>query len=274
VSDYQQRFAATARLYGEQSLDYFQQIHIVIVGVGGVGSWAAESLARTGIGRLSLVDHDTISQSNINRQIHSLDNTLDRSKVDVMKERIALINPYCQIRSINDKLSADNCADILLPGSIDINAMDKSSSTHLKKVDYVIDAIDSVKQKAELLAFCKSNKIKIITTGGAGGLTDPTQITIADLSKTYNDPLASKVRYLLRSKFNFSRNPKSKFGIDCVFSTEQAVYPQQDGSVSHTKPTVQGLRLDCNYGYGSSVNVTCSFAMAAVARVLKKLTVP
>jgi tRNA threonylcarbamoyladenosine dehydratase len=264
MSDYQQRFAATARLYGVKSLDHFQKCHIVIVGVGGVGSWAAESLARTGIGSLTLVDHDTISQSNINRQIHSLDNTLDRSKVEVMKERIALINPYCRVKDINEKLSADNCADILLA----IN-MDK-----LKKVDYVIDAIDSVKQKAELLAFCKSNKIKVITTGGAGGLTDPTQIMIADLSKTYNDPLASKIRYLLRSKFNFSRNPKSKFGINCVFSTEQAVYPQEDGSVSHCKPTVQGLRLDCNYGYGSSVNVTSSFAMAAVSRVLEKLTFP
>jgi tRNA threonylcarbamoyladenosine dehydratase len=252
-TDYQQRFAATERLYGQQLIEVFQQLHVVVIGVGGVGSWAAEALARNGIGFISLIDHDNISESNINRQIHSLDNSIDRPKVEVMKERIHLINSFCQVTSIKEMLTEDNCQSLL------------------QHVDYVIDAIDSVKQKAALLNYCKRSKISVITTGGAGGLSDPTQITIADLSKTYNDPLAAKIRYLLRSKYQFSRNPKSKFAIDCVFSTEQAVYPQSDGSVSYTKPTVKGLRLDCNYGYGSSVCVTSSFGMIAVARILEKI---
>jgi len=258
MDDYQERFAATGRLYGQQLIHKLQQLHIVVVGIGGVGSWAAEALARNGVGQITLIDHDTISLSNINRQIHSLDNTIGHSKVEVMKERILLINPNCQVFIIKEMLSEDNCQLLL-------------SLENAQSVDYVIDAIDSVKQKAGLLAYCKRHKIPIISTGGAGGLSDPTQITIADLSKTYNDPLAAKVRYLLRSQYGFSRNPKSKFAIDCVFSTEQAVYPQADGTVSYSKPTVKGLRLDCNYGYGSSACVTASFGMIAVARVLEKI---
>ncbi|MFK5985069.1 MAG: tRNA cyclic N6-threonylcarbamoyladenosine(37) synthase TcdA [Pseudomonadota bacterium] len=256
MSDYQQRFAATARLYGQQPVENFQNQHVLVVGVGGVGSWAAEALVRSGIGFISLIDPDSISESNINRQIHSLDNTLELTKVEVMQQRLKLINSFCQISIYQQSLNEDNCEFFL---------------SAEKKIDYVIDAIDSVKQKAALIAYCKRFKIPIITTGGAGGLSDPTQIGITDLSKTYNDPLAAKVRYLLRSKYNYSRNLKSKFSIDCVFSTEQAVYPQEDGTVSYSKPTVKGLRLDCNYGYGSSVCVTSSFAMAAVARVLQKL---
>jgi tRNA threonylcarbamoyladenosine dehydratase len=258
MDDYQERFAATSRLYGQQLSNRLQQLHVVVIGVGGVGSWAAEALARNGVGRISLIDHDTISLSNINRQIHSLDNNIGLSKVEVMKERILLINPNCQVFTINEMLDEDNC-ELLL------------SLENSKCPDYVIDAIDSVKQKAALLAYCKRHKLAVISTGGAGGLSDPTQITIADLSKTYNDPLASKVRYLLRSKYNFSRNLKSKFAIDCVFSTEQAVYPQEDGTVSYSKPSVKGLRLDCNYGYGSSTCVTASFGMVAVARLLEKI---
>ena len=258
MNDYQERFAATGRLYGQQLIEIYQQLHVVVVGVGGVGSWAAEALARNGVGRITLIDHDNISLSNINRQIHSLDNTLERSKVEVMKERIKLINASCQVVTVNEMLHEDNCQQLL-------------NSQTIQHADYVIDAIDSVKQKAALLAYCKRHKISVITTGGAGGLSDPTQISIVDLSKTYNDPLASKVRYVLRSKYNFSRNPKSKFAIDCVFSSEQAVYPQEDGTVSHSKPTVKGLRLDCNYGYGSSVCVTAGFGMIAVARLLEKI---
>ncbi len=257
MTQYQQRFAATARLYGEEPVNQFQFKHVVIIGVGGVGSWVAEALVRSGIGCISLIDADDISESNINRQIHSLDNTLGQAKVEAMKERMYLVNPDCKVFAHQINLSEDNCNEFLGTPA---------------KIDYVIDAIDSVKQKAALIAYCKRLKIPIITTGGAGGLSDPTQIEISDLSKTYNDPLAAKVRYLLRSKYNYSRNLKRKFGIECVYSKEQAVYPQEDGSVAFNKPTVKGLRLDCNYGYGSSVCVTSSFAMVAVARVLSKLS--
>ncbi len=257
MADYQQRFAATGRLYGQQLIDTFEKLHVMVVGVGGVGSWAAEALARNGVGNIILVDYDSISLSNINRQIHSLDNSIGRLKVEVMKERIHLINSFCQVVTVNEMLTEDNCLQLL--------------QAQQTSIDYVIDAIDTVKQKAALLNYCKRCKIPVISTGGAGGLSDPCQITITDLSKTHNDPLAARVRYLLRSRYNYSRNPKSKFGIDCVFSTEQAVYPQADGSVSFSKPAVKGLRLDCNYGYGSSVCVTAGFGMIAVARILEKI---
>ncbi|MCW9025064.1 MAG: ThiF family adenylyltransferase, partial [Gammaproteobacteria bacterium] len=136
--------------------------------------------------------------------------------------------------------------------------------------DYVIDAIDSIKFKALMIYYCKRNKIPIVTTGGAGGLTDPAMIKVADLSKTYNDPLAAKVRSQLRSQYNFSRNSKRSFGIECVFSSQQPVYPKEDGTVSHEKPGVHGISLDCRFGYGASSLVTASFGFMAASRAINK----
>lgn len=140
------------------------------------------------------------------------------------------------------------------------------------RYDYVLDAIDSMKPKAALLAYCKSNKLKVITTGGAGGQIDPTQIQIADLTKTIQDPLAKKLRDTLRRHHNFPKNPKRKFGIDCVFSTEQLKYPQADGSVCGVKSTAEGpKRMDCASGFGAATMVTATFGFVAVSRILQKL---
>ncbi len=252
-SSYSERFGGIQRLYGKTSAKWIPQLHICVIGIGGVGSWAAEALARSGVGNITLIDHDDIALSNINRQIHTLDSTLEQSKVLAMKERILQINPDCHCHAIDDLLTENNLSKYIVAD-----------------YDYVIDAIDSVKHKSALIYYCKRNKIPIITTGGAGGLIDPTAVEICDLSKTYNDPLAAKVRSQLRYHYNFSRNPKRRFGVECVFSTEQQVYPQADGSVGQEKPGVKGVSLDCNFGYGSSACVTSVFGFTAAARTIEK----
>ncbi|MGL5322329.1 MAG: tRNA cyclic N6-threonylcarbamoyladenosine(37) synthase TcdA, partial [Aeromonas veronii] len=211
-AEYLQRFGGIARLYGQNALRSFSQAKVCVVGIGGVGSWAAEALARAGINQITLIDMDDICITNTNRQIHSMQGTVGRLKTEVMAERIRAINPDCEVIEVDDFVTADNLAE------------------HIKReFDYVVDAIDSVKAKVALIAFCKRNKIPVIVAGGAGGQMDPTQITVADLAKTIQDPLAAKVRSDLRRLHNFSKNPARKFGVECVFSTEQLSYP--DGEV-------------------------------------------
>ena len=219
-----------------------------MIGIGGVGSWAVEALARSGIGKITMIDMDDICVTNINRQIHALTSTVATLKTEAMKTRIAEINPECQVEIIDDFISPDNLADYLNRG-----------------YDYVIDAIDSVKTKAALIAYCKRNKIRLITTGGAGGQTDPSQIQIADLSKTIQDPLASKVRSLLRKEYHFSQNPKRKFGVDCVFSTQPLIFPKM-GEGCEISAT-----MNCANGFGAVTIVTATFAFFAVGRVIDKL---
>ena len=179
--NYNQRFAGLQRLYGVETYAHLKHLHIAIVGIGGVGSWAAESLARSGVGHITLIDFDEVSITNVNRQLPALTSTLGEKKTLVMKERILQINPDCQCHIIDDFLTLKNMSDYIR-----------------KEYDGVIDAIDSITFKAGLIHHCRRNKIMIVTTGGAGGCTDPAAIHIADLSNTWNDPLASKVRKRLR----------------------------------------------------------------------------
>jgi tRNA A37 threonylcarbamoyladenosine dehydratase len=248
-----ERFGGIQRLYGTTAAEVIQNSHFCVVGIGGVGSWVVEALARTGIGAITFIDHDDIAASNSNRQLHTLTSTIARSKAEVLAERMLDINPYCKVNAIDDLLVENNIERYIG-----------------REFDYVIDAIDSIRHKAALLNYCSRNKVPVITTGGAGGITDPTQIQIADLSKTYNDPLAAKVRSKLRNDYGFTKNPKRRFGIDCVFSTEQSVYPKADGSVCQRKPGVKGASLDCNFGYGSATFVTATFGFVAVSRALSK----
>lgn len=252
--DFTERFGGIRRLYGVDGAEIIRHSHICVVGIGGVGSWVVEALARTGVGAITFIDHDDIAVSNINRQLHTLSSTIDQSKSEVMAERVRQINPACKVNAIDDLLSEKNIGNYIS-----------------NEFDYVIDAIDSIRHKAALIVYCKRNKIPVITTGGAGGITDPTRIQITDLSRTHNDPLASKVRAKLRSDYGYSRNPKSRFGIDCVFSAEQHRYPKEDGSVCQRKPGVKGTTLDCNFGYGSATFVTASFGFVAVSRAIDKL---
>lgn len=251
---YQERFGGVVRSYGVAGAEALRRAHFCVVGIGGVGSWAAEGLARSGVGAITLIDHDTISASNTNRQLHTLSSTLGGSKVAVMAERIAGINPACRVTQVEVQLTEENLARLLAEG-----------------VDMVIDAIDAIRDKAALIYHCKRNKIPIVTTGGAGGLTDPSRVEVIDLSRTSNDPLAAKVRHRLRSHHGFSRNPQRRFGIDCVYSLEQHRYPKADGSVGQQKPGVSGLSLDCHSGYGSVVMVTACFGLVAAARGVDKV---
>lgn len=252
---YLRRFAGIGRLYGTLALESFASAHVCVIGIGGVGSWAAEALARSGIGAITLIDLDDICISNTNRQIHALTSTIGQDKTTVMAARIKEINPDCQVNCVEDFVAVDNLFEIF---------------SH--QFSYVIDCIDSIKAKTALIAHCKRNKIPLVTIGGAGGQIDPTQIALTDLAKTINDPLLAKVRNNLRRDYHYSRNVKRSFGIDAVYSTEQLRYPKPDGSVCHSKQSTDGaMRLDCSGGFGAVTVVTASFAFVAVSRVLQKL---
>ncbi len=252
--DYRQRFDGLARIYGSDSLEHLQNAHFCIVGIGGVGSWAAEAAARSGIGHITLIDHDDIDIGNTNRQIHTLADTIGESKVDVLRDRIMQINPECHCVAIDD---------LVTRGSI--------AKFDFTQYDYVIDAIDHVQHKVTLVHHCRRNKIRLVSTGGAGGLTDPSNIEVGDLTQTYNDPLLAKLRSNLRHQIGYSRNPKRRFAIDCVFSTEQSIYSMPDGSVGYTKPGQdERTTLDCANGIGSFVGVTACFGFTAVAHAISK----
>ncbi|MGB0892943.1 MAG: tRNA cyclic N6-threonylcarbamoyladenosine(37) synthase TcdA [Parashewanella sp.] len=257
---YLQRFGGIGRLYGQKALHKFSQSHVVVIGIGGVGTWVAESLARSGIGKITLIDLDDICVTNTNRQIHASAQTIGQSKVEVMAKRLKSINPEIKLNEVEDFITLDNLGDYL------------PSSKNGGDIDYVVDCIDAVKQKAALIAWCKRNKLSIVTVGGAGGQTDPTQIQLSDLAKTYQDPLLAKVRNILRREYGFSKNLQRRFSIDAVFSTEQLVYPQTDGEVCHSKANSDGnMRMDCASGFGAVTMVTGGFGFVAVARVLKRL---
>jgi tRNA A37 threonylcarbamoyladenosine dehydratase len=251
---YLQRFAGLARIYGADALPLLQQASFCIVGVGGVGSWAAEAAARSGIGHITLVDHDDIERSNTNRQLHTLETTLGLPKVEALAARIRDINPECECTPVDQLVTRANLQQFAL-----------------SRFDYVIDAIDPVQQKMSLVHHLRRNKIKFVTTGGAGGLTDPTCIEVNDLNRVYNDPLLAKMRSKLRYHLNYSSNPKRRYGIDCVFSTQQPVYPQADGCIGFAKPgTSDQTTLDCATGLGSFVGVTASFGFTAVSHAINR----
>lgn len=252
-TEHNARFGGIARLYGDKAYALLPHLHFCIVGLGGVGSWAAEVLARTGVGQLTLIDFDEVCKTNINRQIHADSNSIGNRKVLAMKQRIEAINPDCNCNAIEDFVTVKTMEEYMNYG-----------------YDYIIDAIDSIKFKSMMIAHCSRNKIPIITTGGAGGLTDPGQIKITDLSRTTNDPLAAKVRSRLRSEFGFSRNQKRRFGVECVYSTQQQLYPKEDGSVGFEKPGIHGVSMDCRFGYGSASYITAVFGMFAASRALNK----
>jgi tRNA threonylcarbamoyladenosine dehydratase len=253
--DFERRFGGILRLYGARALETFRNAHVCILGIGGVGSWAAEALARSAIGRLTLIDPDHVAESNINRQLPALDTTLGRAKVQVLAERMRQINPQCDVCGIEEFVTVDNLETLLTPG-----------------FDYVIDCIDGFRTKAQLIAHCRRNRIRIITVGGAGGQTDPTRIRVVDLSRTEHDALFSKTRRLLRTDYGFPKNLKRRFDVPCVYSEENPVFPAPDGGISPAKPDHLNLGgLGCAGGLGSAMPVTAGFGLAAAAHVLKKL---
>jgi len=252
--DWQRRFGGIAKLYGEAGLAKFKQSHVCVIGVGGVGSWAVEALARSGIGEITMIDMDIVSESNINRQLPAMSSTLGKDKTAVLKERVLEINPECRIHIIDDFVTVENASHLIE-----------------NYMDFVIDCIDSSRVKAALISHCKRHKIKVITLGGAGGQIDPGRIHISDLSQTKQDPLLSKTRKLLRQEYDFSTNVKRRFSVPAIYSDEPQRYATTDGAFSYDKPTDADLSLSCAGGLGSGMMVTASFALRAVAEVLRKL---
>lgn len=251
--DSERRFGGIARLYGRQALERFGRAHVAVIGVGGVGSWAVEALARSAVGQITMYDLDHVAESNVNRQLPALEGNFGKAKVSALAQRILAINPGCRVNAIEQFIEVESLTTLSGAG-----------------FDYVIDCIDSYRTKAALIAFCRSNRIAVITVGGAGGQSDPTKIKIADLSRSEQDPLLSKCRKLLRREYNFPSNPKRRFDVPCVYSTEQQCYPDQEGSVCMQRPSSLDSSLNCG-GYGSVMTVTASFGLIAVSHVLKRL---
>ncbi|MFZ6656712.1 tRNA threonylcarbamoyladenosine dehydratase [Undibacterium sp. TJN19] len=262
--DFERRFGGIARLYGAAGLERFKNAHVCVIGVGGVGSWVVEALARSAIGRISMIDLDNVAESNINRQIQANTDTIGKAKVTALAERIVLINPFCKVSEVEDFVTPDNLDQMLGQPSF----------------DYVIDAIDNVKAKTALIAYCRQHGIPLITIGAAGGQTDPGKIEIRDLSRTEQEPLLALVRKRLRQNYGFPRGAKSKFGIDAVFSMEALSMPEtaevcevDPGAETGATVSAAVTGLNCA-GFGSSIVVTASFGLMAAAQVLRKLAAP
>lgn len=242
------RFGGLARLYGTEGAAAIRAAHVAVVGVGGVGSWAAEALARSGVGRLTLIDLDHVAESNVNRQIHALTATVGQAKVQAMAERIAQIHPGCRVDCVEDFVQPDNWP-ALLPGP----------------VDAVIDACDQVRAKTALAAWAlRTRRLGFITVGAAGGKRLAHQVDVDDLAHTTHDPLLAQLRYRLRREHGAPRDG-ARIGVACVFSRESVARPHASCEVAAGDGT-----LNC-HGYGSTVAVTAGFGMCAAGWVLEKL---
>jgi tRNA A37 threonylcarbamoyladenosine dehydratase len=252
-----ERFAGIDRLYGRGALARFAAAHVCVVGVGGVGSWAVEALARSGLGRLTLIDADDLCLSNSNRQLPALEGQFGRAKVTAMAERCRAINPAIEIDEVAAFLTPSNMAQLLEGG-----------------FDLVLDACDSFRSKVELIAWCRRRKQPVVTVGAAGGRTDPTQVRVRDLSRTEHDAMLSLIRKKLRGEFGFPKNRDRYFGVPAVYSLENVRYPQADGSVCGVRPQMgpeAALKLDCGAGLGAATHITGTFAFAAVGKMLDML---
>lgn len=254
-----ERFGGVARLYGQAGLLALNKARVCVVGVGGVGSWVVEALARSGIGELTLVDLDEVCVTNVNRQLPALDGGFGKFKVEELKTRVNNISPTCNVYARIEFFNKKTYKKILKDG-----------------FDFVIDAIDNVQNKVLLISECYRRNIPIITSGAAGGRLDGTKVQVTDLAKATQDPLLSKVRSNLRKEHGFPRSPK-KMGVQCVFSPESAVYPKKDGSIcsSRSEMSHQGssMKLNCEWGFGSATFVTGAFGFAMAGEVVRRLTV-
>jgi len=252
-----ERFGGIDRLYGTGALARFRDSRIAVVGLGGVGSWAVEAFARTGIGHLTLIDADDLCVSNTNRQLPAIVGQYGRGKAAAMAERCLAINPAIDVQAIPAFLTPSNL-DALLDHEFAL----------------VLDACDSFRTKLEAIAWCRRRKQPIITVGSAGGRSDPTQVRVRDLSRTEHDAMLSLIRKKLRADFNFPRNADRYFGVPAIYSLENVRYPQADGSVCGLRPKLSpdaALKLDCGAGLGAATHVTGAFAFAAVGKALDML---
>ncbi|TYT23641.1 tRNA threonylcarbamoyladenosine dehydratase [Luteimonas viscosa] len=255
-----ERFSGIDRLYGRGAVERLRGRRVAVVGLGGVGSWLAEALARSAVGHLSLIDADDLCLSNTNRQLPALDGQFGRNKAEAMAERCRAINPALSLDVVPAFLTSGNLGELLDRG-----------------FDLVVDACDSFRSKVELIAWCRRRKLPVLTVGAAGGRTDPTLVRVRDLSRTEHDAMLALIRRKLRGEFNFPKNRDRYFGVPAVYSLENVKYPQADGSVCGTRPQVgpdAALKLDCGTGLGAATHITGAFAFAAAGKALEILLRP
>lgn len=246
AADLQRRFGGLERLYGMDGAAAIRAAHVAVAGIGGVGSWAAEALARSGVGALTLIDLDHVAESNINRQIHALASTVGQAKVLAMRERIAQIHPGCRVHAVEEFVEPGNWPALLPPG-----------------VDAVIDACDAVQAKAAMAAWALRGKAMFISCGAAGGKRLAHKVDIDDLAHTTHDPLLAQLRYRLR-KFHGAPREGKRIGVACVFSREAVAPPDPSCAIEGDGS------LNC-HGYGSVVSVTATFGQCAAGWVLDQL---
>ena len=264
MDSYTARFGALARLFGEKAVERLRRAHVCVIGLGGVGSWAVEALARSGVGTLTLIDLDDVCIGNVNRQLHALDGEFGKPKVEVLARRVKAINPDCVVHPIYAFFLKSNAQDLLQT-----------------RFDFVLDAIDSPARKCLLIALCRERVVPIITTGASAGRLDPAAISVTDLAFSTHDRLLQEVRKKLRVRHGFPRGDKP-FGVECVISREPVIFPERQikcqtamsetearpGSRSSANP---GLRLDCDTGFGSASFVTGAFGLVAASRIVQRM---
>lgn len=252
-----QRFAGIDRLYGAGATERLSRARACVVGLGGVGSWLVESLARSGVGQMTLIDADDVCVSNTNRQSHALDGNYGRPKGDVLADRCRAINPRIEIEVVPQFLVTSNLEALLDRGH-----------------GIVLDACDSLRTKLEMTVWCRRRKLPLVVCGSAGGRTDPTLVRVRDLSRTEHDAMLALVRKRLRAEHGFPRNPDRYFGVPAVYSLENVRYPQADGSTCGVRPKMapaEALKLDCGAGLGAATHVTGTFAFAMAGKAIERL---
>jgi tRNA A37 threonylcarbamoyladenosine dehydratase len=256
-----ERFAGIDRLYGAGSVARLARCRVAVVGLGGVGSWVAEALARSAVGYLRLIDADDICVSNTNRQLPAMQGTYGHAKVAAMAARCERINPAMDVEPVPAFITGTN-----LETQLDVG------------LDLVIDACDSFRSKVEMIAWCRRRKLPVVVSGSAGGRIDPTLVRVRDLSRTEHDAMLALVRKKLRAEFNFPRNADRYFGVPAVYSLENVRYPQADGSVCGLRPPTSegegGLKLDCGGGLGAATHITGAFAFAMAGKAIEILLRP
>lgn len=252
--DYESRFGGVARLYGRAGLERLRTAHVCIIGVGGVGSWTVEALARSGLGAITMIDLDDVCVTNVNRQLHALDDQIGRPKVEALAHRVRLINPACRVSAITEFFTPASAAHLLEP-----------------RFDFVVDATDKLSNKCLIITASRECQYPVLTIGGAGGKRDGTAVRVVDLAHSVQDELLRQVRRKLRRDHAFPAGNDTTFGIPCVYSPEKPLYPWANGTCSADPEPGTSLRLDCASGFGTATHVTAAFGLAAAGEVVGRI---
>ena len=257
MGDYEERFSGIGRLYGAAALPRLRAAHVCVIGVGGVGAWTVEALARSGVGALTLIDADDVCVTNTNRQLPALTNTVGRSKVDVLAERVRLIWPGCLVTTKAEFLTESNATELLTPA-----------------FDFVLDAVDRMSIKTCIIHTCRQLERRVLVCGSAGGRRDPTAIRAVDLGLAGQDELLRQVRRKLRRELGWEhgvRKHATAMGVPCVFSPEKPVYPHTDGTCHPAPEEDASLRMDCASGFGAATHITGVFGFVAASEIVRRI---